>query len=300
MICDLVRDRRHGHLARGREGYSIMWATLALAAALQAPAQTGSFALKNPRPSYGILGQTRKDNKYLPGDLVLINYELQNLKPTDEGQVKYALSVEVATKAGKSVFKVEPQMFNAELTLGGTSRPASSYYEIPTDTAPGEYVLTITGSDQVAKDKPTSKLEFPFEVLPKRFGMVQSGINIPYDTNLLPTPPFVPTGQTIIVGTVVVGYELGPKDEKDPKKQQPNLFIKTTVLDESGKPTLAKPKSGGVMEIADQFKKAGMVPFTTPLELNRPGKYRIVIEVQDKIANKTAEQTLELTVYDVK
>jgi len=274
-----------------------MWATLALAAALQSPAQPGAFALKNPRPTYGLLGQTRKEAKYLPGDVVIISYDLQNLKPTEEGQVRYSLGVEVTKKgATMPAFKIEPQNFTAELTLGGTGRPASSFYEIPVDAAAGEYVLTVSGTD--LNSKQAGKLEFPYEVLPKRFGIVQSGLNIPYDRSLIPTPPFVPAGQTVIVGLVVVGFELGPKDEKDPKKQQPQLFIKTTVLDEAGKPTLPMPKVGGVKEVGEEFKK--MVPFTTPLELNRPGKYRVLIQVEDKVGNKTAEHTLELTVYEVK
>src|SRR5207247_2012495 len=140
----------------GREDSVTMWASLALAAVLQTPAQPAAFALKNPRPTYGLLGQTRKDAKYLAGDVIIIAYELQNLKTTEDGQVRYSLAVEVSSKAGKSIFKIEPQNFTAELSLGGTGRPASSFYEIPIDTVAGDYVLTVTGTDLISKQ--TAKL----------------------------------------------------------------------------------------------------------------------------------------------
>src|SRR5436309_3012040 len=148
-----------------------MWATLALVAALQVtPAQTGAFALKNVRPSYSVLGQTRKDAKYLGGDLIVLNYELQNLKVPDDGVVQYSLGLEITNKAGKSVFKLDPQEFKAELSLGGTGRPALSIYELPLDIAPGEYTFTVNGNDLLAKSP--AKLDYAFEVLAPRLGFI--------------------------------------------------------------------------------------------------------------------------------
>jgi hypothetical protein len=276
-----------------------MWATLALAAALQAvPAQPGAFALKNPRASHGILGQTRKDAKYLAGDFVVVNYELQNLKVPEDNIVQYSLAIEVTTKAGKSVYKLEPQEFKAELTLGGTSRPAVSFYELQMDTLPGEYVFTVTGIDLLGKQ--TNKLEFPFEVLSPRLGFIQTGVHIPVNQNLMPSPAMIPVGQTVMVGAAVVGFELGPKTETDAKKKQPHIVMETRIIDEAtGKATLLKPKVGYVTTVNEEvFKK--VLPFTTQLELNRPGKYRIEMKVTDKHADKMAEMSLEVTVFEIK
>ena len=275
-----------------------MWATLALAAALQiTPAQTGAFALKNVRPSYGVLGQTRKDAKYLGGDLLILNYDLQNLKVPDDSIVQYSLALEVTGKAGKSIYKLEPQEFKAELTLGGNSRPALSIYELPLDMPAGEYLFTVTGTDLLTKQ--TNKLEFPFEVLPTRLGFIQSGVHVPVNQALIPSPFSIPVGQTVIVGTGVVGFELGPKTENDVKKRQPNLVIETRIIDEAtGKPTTAKPKRGVVVEVGEEYKR--VVPFTTPLELNRAGRYKIEMKVTDNHTQKTAEVTLDITVYEIK
>jgi len=94
-----------------------MWATLALAAALQTvPAQPGAFALKNVRASHGLLGQTRKEAKY---SAAICRRELRLAEPSRcrDGTSSTASPLDVSTKARKSVFKLEPQEFKAELSL---------------------------------------------------------------------------------------------------------------------------------------------------------------------------------------
>ena len=90
-----------------------------------------------------------------------------------------------------------------------------------------------------------------------------------------------------------MGFEL------DPKKKQPNVAIVTEVIDEAtGKPTI-KPKHSGVMEVKEEeFKK--VIPFTVQLELNRPGRFKIQVKVTDLVTTKSAEQVLEITVFENK
>jgi hypothetical protein len=279
-----------------------MWATFALAAvAGVVPAQSGDFALKNPRASYGVYGQTRKDAKYLGGDLIVLNYDLQNLKVADDGTVQYTLAFEITNKSGKSVAKSDPQEFKAEQTLGGSSRPALSFYEVPldpADMAPGPYTFTVLATDLASKQ--TAKLDFQFEVLSPRLGFIQSSFNIPVLGKTVPSPWSIPAGQTVMFGTAVVGFELGPKTETDVKKRQPNLLIEMRIVDEAtGKPTMTKPKFNLYTEAQDEINKK-VVPFSPLIELNRPGKYKVEMKVTDKHANKTAELVLDVTVYEVK
>ena len=243
-----------------------------------------------------------KEAKYLGGDLIILNYDLQNLKVAADGTVNYTLAFEVATKAGKSYTKGDPQEFKAELTLGGSSKPALSFFEIPlepADMTPGEYVFTVIGTDLSSKQ--TAKLEYPFEVLSPRLGFIQSGIHIPVGVGKsIPSPWSIPVGQTVMFGTAVVGFELGPKSETDAKKRQPNLAIEMRIVDEAtGKPALAKPKFNVYTEALDEINKK-VVPFNPLLELNRPGRFRIEMKVTDKHANKTAELVLGVTVYEIK
>src|SRR5215469_8307877 len=83
------------------KGGSGMWTTLALMSALNwTPAQAGKLELKNDRVTYGILGQERKDTAYLPGDLVVLAFDIEGLTVKDDGQVKYSMSMELTDSKG--------------------------------------------------------------------------------------------------------------------------------------------------------------------------------------------------------
>ncbi len=215
--------------------------------------------------------------------------------------VQYSLAIEITNKSGKSIYKPDAQEFKGQLTLGGTSKPALSVYEIPlstTDMAPGEYVFTITGTDLLAKA--SEKIEYAFEVLPTRLGFIQPGIHIPVgEKTLMPSPWSVPVGQNVVVGFAVVGFELGPKSETDLKKRQPDLRLEMRVVDEAtGKDTLSKPKYDGITEVRDEFKL--VIPFTPLLEMNRPGRFKIQLKVTDNHSKQTAELALDVTVFEIK
>ena len=112
-----------------------------------------------------------------------------------------------------------------------------------------------------------------------------------------PAPSIGVPGQGFLVGFAVVGFQTNPAAKpKDPL--QANVVTEMTILDETGKPTMAKPFGGAIKDLAEDFKT--YLPFNFPLGLNRSGKYTIVITATDKLANKTARQELTLTVLDVK
>src|SRR3954447_4849741 len=100
-----------------------MWAALALTTVMSvAPAQ---IELKNVRSTYGVLGQERKDDKILPGDLLVVAFDIEGLKVKDDGRVLYAMGMEL-TKKGKEKpeFKRDPQDLEAINSLGGSTLPA--------------------------------------------------------------------------------------------------------------------------------------------------------------------------------
>src|SRR5580658_6491289 len=102
-----------------------MWATLALATALNlAPAQSGTLQLKNDRFTYGELGQERKDAKLLPGEILVVAYDIEGLKTSEAGQVQYSMILDLLNKDGKSQFKQEPEDMVATNSLGGNRVPA--------------------------------------------------------------------------------------------------------------------------------------------------------------------------------
>src|SRR6476659_4949110 len=128
-----------------------MWTTLALMSAMNwTPAQAGQLELKNVRVTYGILGQERKDTTYLPGDLVVLAFDIEGLKVADDGQVKYSMSMELLDSKGKSLFKKDPQDTIAVNTLGKARLPAFALTEVGTDTAPGKYTMNVVVTDVAA------------------------------------------------------------------------------------------------------------------------------------------------------
>ena len=143
-----------------------MWATLALAAVLQpVPAQGAKLSITNVRNTYGILGQERKGNEFLPGDIYVVSFDIEGLQVKDGGEIEYSMSMELKDGKGKSQFKKEPQDLKAFNALGGNKLPAFAITDIGLDTPPGEYTVTVNVTDRAAKDKQQPNLSLEMRVL---------------------------------------------------------------------------------------------------------------------------------------
>ncbi len=270
-----------------------MWATLAIASALSlAPAQDGGLEIKHNRITYGILGQERKDNKLLAGDVFVVTFDIDGLQVKEDGRVKYSMGMElINNKDKKSVFTKDPQELEAVNTLGGTTLPAFAMTEIGTDTEPGEYTLNVTVSDLATKKKTT--LTRKFEVLPKKFGFVRTALtSMPTGPNeqTIPVPPVFVPGQTALVNFAVVGFDLD-------QAMNPDLSVEMRILDKKGgQPVLAKPFVGETKMVPKEFRK--IVPMQFIMALNRPGDFTIELTATDRKANIKAVQTLAFTVLE--
>jgi hypothetical protein len=266
-----------------------------LTALTLAPAQAGTLELKNVRVTYGTLGQDRTDAKeLLPGDIFNVAFDIEGLQVGENGQVLYRMGMEL-TKAGKKdpEFKQEPRDLEAVNNLGGSRVPAFARTTVGLDTPPGEYTLKVTITDRASKQK--QELSRNFTVVPPRLGIVQVGFFASTDGRgpAQPAPPLGVPGQALLLHFAIVGFEL------DKKKEQPNFTTEVSILDEAGKPVLPKPSSGTTQEVPKEYRK--IVPLDFPIQLNRPGKFKIHIKVTDQLASKkAAEQTLDLTVVEQK
>ena len=264
-----------------------MMTSLALMAGLMLPSQ-GGLNLTNGRYTYGELGPVRASDKFLPGDIVFLCFDIENLKPSDkpgeEGAVKYAMNVEVIDKAGKSVFKQPPAPPQAAfLFLGGNKLPARGFVSLDTEQEAGTYTLRVTVTDVIAA---TNKiLDKTFQVLPKEFGLV--GVFTAFDEAAnLAAPNVGLTGQALWVHFGVVGFSRSPE-------KQPNVAVQMSVLDAQGAPTLNKPYIRAVTKLDE---KAGGIPLGMLVPLNRPGQFTIAITATDKLTNKTVEFKLPIAV----
>jgi hypothetical protein len=263
-----------------------MWTTLALVAALgTAPGQAGSLALTNDRPTYGILGAPREDTKFLPGDMFFLAFDIENIKVDDTGKVLYSMGMDVTDSKGKSLYRQEPRDLEALNSLGGTRLPAYAHVFIGLDQPPGEYTLKLSVTDRATKA--SRSLERKFQVVPLDFGITRLTTSLDPQEQI-PAPMGGVAGQSLFVNFVAVGFE------RDRAKRQANLNVEMRVLDEDGKPTLAKPFTGSAGRDVDPKDKH--VPMQFVLALNRAGRFTVEIRAADKVSGKKAQVSFPLTV----
>jgi hypothetical protein len=270
-----------------------MLSSVVLATALSlAPAQAGQLQLTNAHATYGLLGATRSDLKFLPGDNFFLSFDIEGLQVNEFGKVLYSMSIEFLNKDGKSQFRKgaeEGRDLEATNLLGGSRVPAYAFAEIGTDQPPGEYTLRVTVTDRPTKK--TQTLSQKIQVLPKAFGMVRVQTAF-LAREHVPAPTTGVVGQTLVVNCGVVGFE------REKASRQPNVSYEMRILDESGKPTIAKPDVIQVNKDVDEKWSVLEVPFV--LALNRPGKFTIELKATDMITKKSATTTLPLAVMEAK
>jgi hypothetical protein len=266
-----------------------MWATLALSAVVSlAPAQ-GTLELKNPRFTQSVLGATRADNKFLPGDIAVLSFDVEGLQAAGHSRVRYSIGVELSRKgSARPEHRRAPDDHEAVTCLGGTRLPLHAVANIGTDTPAGTYVMKVTLTCRVCKA--TAKVEREFEVLPMALGFVRVGLS--YNAQQ-PAPPVAVPGQTLFFNFGLVGFA------RDKKTGQPDLTFEFRVLDSKGKPTTDKPFGGEVRAVKEGFEQ--YIPFDPiAFQAHRAGQFRLVMKVTDNLTKKTAEHTMNMTVVEVK
>lgn len=264
-----------------------MWTTLAFVAALVgSPLQAGELALSNPRFTWGTFGPERTEVKILPGDSLYLSFDIEGLKVDPSGKATYTLGMEVVNNKGKVQYGQEAKAYERFLSLGGNKIPAVTYVNTGVNQEPGEYTINVTVTD--TGTKAAQKLTRKFEVLPRDFGLV--GLEM-FNLRGDAAPFGGLTGQVLVVSFGAVGFE------RDKAKKQPSLSVEMRVLDESGKPTFAKPWTGEVLEAPAD---ATGTPMQYHMDLNRAGKFTVEVTATDKVSKKTAKLSFPLTVTDRK
>lgn len=248
----------------------------------------GGLALTNARLTFGSqYGPVRPDARFLPGDLFFLVFDIDNLKVGEDGKVVYNIVMQVTDKTGKPVFQQPPPPdITASLSLGGNKLPAMAFVILATEQEPGAYTCKVIVTDKQANT--SQSLERPFEVLPKNFGVIGVYTSL-HPNGEVAVPPQGIVGQTIYLHFGVVGFA------RNANTKQPNTSVMIAVTDEAGRPTTAKPI---VLTIDQADEKAPAVMVFQPFPLNRPGKFTVKITVSDRLANKTAEYALTITVTE--
>jgi hypothetical protein len=266
-----------------------MFTTLVLLASLAStPAQPGGLSLTNTRATYGVLGATRQNDKVLPGDVLVLSFDIEGFKVGDSGKVLYSIAMEVADSAGKVLLNQEPNDLEATVTQGATSLPACAKLQIGMDEPPGKYTVKLTVTDRVSKA--TQQLTRSYEVVPKAFGLVR--LTLTSDEQGLAPLGVLAKGGSAWINFAAVGFA------RDKASGQPDVKVALRVLNDQGRSALAKPPSGEINR--DVPDKALAIPMQFELQLNQLGDFSIELVATDKIANDSVTLTYPVKVSNSK
>lgn len=255
---------------------------LLLAALAFSPGETGSLRLSNVRATYGVLGPDRPDNKILPGDTLVISYDIEGIQPGADGQAHYRIGMEVADQQRNLHFKQAPKARAVKMTAGSPILQGVATLHVGLDQPPGEYTvkLIVTDDGQHASKEVTKT----YEVVSKQFGLVRVGVD--GDATTKAVDPSFHTDRPGRINFSAVGFGHGPGG-------QPDVRVVMTVQ-QDGRPALDQPNVGVLDKGVPD--KALMVPMEFQLQLTRSGRYTVELRAEDRVTGQTATATFPITV----
>ena len=152
---------------------------------------------EHPPLVHGPLGYDGNDNKFLPGDLLYISYEIEGLKVRPEETKKacaYVTLLEVFSSTKEKIFSKEsPNELIPQ--LGGDRIPGDLHLIMGRNKPAGQYVLRMTIQDRVGGE--TKSFTHSFELLNPGFGIVA-----------LQAPAIAFPGQPYIAQLVLIDFTL--------------------------------------------------------------------------------------------
>ncbi|NBO92465.1 MAG: hypothetical protein EBV06_09185 [Planctomycetia bacterium] len=263
-----------------------MLAALVLSVLTVTPAQAGDLEIKNVRLTYGIHGQERKDDKILPGEKVYISYDVHGLKVAPDGEVKYETSYELIQKSsGKTLLKEDFTEKGAINNLGGSVLPSFALTVFGLDTTPGTYTIKVVVRDKATKKDAT--LTKDVEVVAPNLGFVRVQL---LGAGGGPAAPVAVPGQALLLQYALVGFKVNKDGAGD-------VTLQVELLDDTGKPTVETP----AMSRFKPTPKPNLVIVEfklLPLQLNRPGKFKLVLKATDHLGMTTTTTPLDIEVLN--
>jgi hypothetical protein len=255
-----------------------MWVSVVIAVLIGlGTGQTGKLAVANDRLTYGHLGPARESAKYLPGDVIHLVFEVQNMTFDSDGKASYAVGLEILDGKGAELHKQKPRNATSRNYLGGIILPCAANMQVPLETPPGNYTLRVSVIDNTTKKAVTT--ERKIEVLPKGFGLVHVGTSADPDATIAWSPVGV-IGDSMYLNFSAVGFA------RDPKTKQPHIKASMRVLDDKGQPTGAAKMHGEAK--SDVPDNMAVVPMQFGITLNRMGRFTLELTATDVLTGKTA------------
>jgi hypothetical protein len=247
------------------------------------PAQPAGLALTNARLTYGIQGPTRTSDRFLPGDNVVLCFDIEGATVNSEGKVKYAVGMEVLDQTGKVRFRQASHDLETT-SKPGASLPACANGQVGFHQAPGRYTIRVHVTDRANNSE--QQVSRDVEVAAKSFGIVRVGLSRDEEGNL--SLPALKARESAWLNFALVGFS------RDQGRGQPNVSVELRLTDEAGNPAFKDTIKGSVSK--GVAKQAQDVPLQFELKLARAGKYKLELNAVDKISGKQAVVSFPLSV----
>jgi hypothetical protein len=267
-----------------------MWTALAVTAlAGLSPMQANQLTLTHVRSVYGYYLPERESNKIIPGDALILFFDIVGLKVDKTGRMLYTMSMEITNSQGKLESGPQPEDRETFSSLGGNRVPATAIITTEANQPPGEYTVGVTVTDRGTRS--TQRISRKFEVLPKTFGIVRLSTTVDPGARFA-VPPSGLVGEQRCVNFFAIGFQ------RDPTTKQPSVSAELRILDEKGKAIEAKPIMGAVDQ--DVPERSVVIPMQFTIALNRPGRFAIELQAVDRVNKKTAKVSFPLVVTEQK
>jgi hypothetical protein len=249
--------------------------------------QPGQLTVTNERLTYGHLGPVRESAKYLPGDMINLAFEVQNITFDKTGKAFYTTDLDLFDSSGAELLKQNPRKAVSPNYLGGNTLPCAANLGVPMESKPGVYKLVVTVVDEATKK--SVKVEKKIEVLPKAFGLVQVGTSADREANFAVSPVGA-MGDTMYLNFSVVGFK------RDTKSKQPHLKAVMRVLDDKGQPVGAYTMTGEAK--SDVPENLSVVPLQFGVTMNRIGRFTLEVTATDVLTGQKSTVTFPIRVVE--
>jgi hypothetical protein len=247
--------------------------------------RASALEIRKIRAANGMLGAKRDQPVFLPGDFIILVFDIEGLDLDPKtGVARFRQGMQITGPDGKDIFAHAPPA--VEVPLFGAKRlPSYVQAFLPPAQAKGIYTVKIKVKDERSKE--TKEVDYKFKILDPRFGLVQP---------LIPAVGFV--GQGIQISFAVVGMK------RDAKKL-PDVEITTQLLNKDKEPLVKDALTLNIRDLHappnNDLTKELVVPLSMPLVLSQAGTFYIQIRAKDKLGKGPASEyalELPLTVLD--
>jgi hypothetical protein len=243
------------------------------------PGLCDAVELKNVRAAHGVAGAIRTDHRFQPGDFVCLLFDIDGLKVD---KTKLQVSYEIAAALMDTrVIQHKETLQAGFLGLGGNSMPGVVLFPIPAKQAPGKYRVKLTVTDRNAKQ--TTTHNFPLQVIAPELGIIAV---------VAPAVVLPGTSYDAMFHFVNLGLDA---------KKKPKVALAYGILDEAGKAVVPAAKLSFPEDLPSDVDllKENFVRQKFPVYCNRAGRFTIVIDAHDKIADKRVQLRIPLVVLDL-